>query len=89
MDGILTYHGSDSLSKNNVGLELLIYVRVSQISSSVARGVFRMVMAPFNEAPKALQKFAGGKAQRVHQAANLKLFGAWPGSSAAAEFVEV
>jgi hypothetical protein len=36
----------DSLSKNNVGLELLIYVRVSQISSSVARGVFRMVMAP-------------------------------------------
>jgi hypothetical protein len=31
----------DSLSKNNVGWRWLIYVRVSQISSSMARGGFQ------------------------------------------------
>jgi hypothetical protein len=77
----------DCLSKNNVGWRWLIYVCVSQIRSSLARGVFRMVITLFNEAPKLSQKFAGGKAQRVHMRQTLK-FGGLPGSSPAAEVAE-
>lgn len=46
-----------------------------------------MVITLFNEAPKLSQKFAGGKAQRVHMRQTLK-FGGLPGSSPAAEVAE-
>jgi hypothetical protein len=47
-----------------------------------------MVIMLFNEAPKLSQKFAGGKAQRVHMRQTLK-FGGLPGSSPAAEVAEL